>query len=201
MTKFILLLQNHRANFKQTLHKVLLGEGDSYLFTFFPRGVIYEIAKIHWQMLKNLLLQNHTPISTKLGTKHSWMKKIQVSSNEGLHPFQRGDNNEIAKIHWWNLKIFFSKTIQLISTKLCTKHPWVIHVCWKGRQCLFSRGVNYEIAKIHYPSLKIFSRIIGPISTKLGIKGEGDSRFYKKNPFNSTKGDDWFSPLQINILI
>ena len=37
------------------------------------------------------------PISTKLGTKHPWVKGIQVCSNEGPHPFPRGDNYEIAK--------------------------------------------------------------------------------------------------------
>ena len=35
--------------------------------------------------------------STKLGTKHPWVKGIQVCSNEGLRPFTRGDNNEKAK--------------------------------------------------------------------------------------------------------
>ena len=38
-------------------------------------------------------------ISTKLGTKHPWVKRIQVYSNEGPLPFSRGDNKEIAKIH------------------------------------------------------------------------------------------------------
>ena len=39
------------------------------------------------------------PISTKLGTKLTWMKGIQVCSNEWPHPFPRVDNNEIVKIH------------------------------------------------------------------------------------------------------
>ena len=72
------------------------------------------------------------PISTKLGTKHPWVKGIQVCSNEGPRPFPRGDNYEIVKIHWRNLKIF-SRTTEPISTKLGTKHPWVkgIQVCSK----------------------------------------------------------------------
>ena len=37
------------------------------------------------------------PISIKLRTKHNWMWGIQVCSNEGLRPFPRGDNYEIAK--------------------------------------------------------------------------------------------------------
>ena len=44
------------------------------------------------------------PISTKLGTKHLWVKGIQVSSNEEPHPFPRGDNYEIVKIHGQNYK-------------------------------------------------------------------------------------------------
>ena len=31
--------------------------------------------------------------------KHLWVKGTQVCSNEGPHPFTRGDNKEIAKIH------------------------------------------------------------------------------------------------------
>ena len=42
------------------------------------------------------------PISTKLGTRHPWVKGIQVCSNEGLRPFPRGDNNKIAKTYWRN---------------------------------------------------------------------------------------------------
>ena len=44
--------------------------------------------------------------STKLGTKHLWVKGIQ--SYFSSHELR--DNNHIAKVHWRNLKIFFSKT-------------------------------------------------------------------------------------------
>ena len=37
------------------------------------------------------------PISTKLGTNHPWVKSIQICSNEGPRPIQRGDNYEIGK--------------------------------------------------------------------------------------------------------
>ena len=38
-----------------------------------------------------------------------------------------------------------------ISTKLGTKHPWVmgIQVCLNERLCPFPRGDDYEITKIH----------------------------------------------------
>ena len=38
-------------------------------------------------------------ISSKLGTKHSLVKGIQVCSNEDARPSPREDNYEIAKIH------------------------------------------------------------------------------------------------------
>ena len=56
-------------------------------------------------------------ISTKLGTKHPWVKRIKVSSNEGPHHFQRGDNYEIAKIYQWYLKSS-PEPLEPISTKL-----------------------------------------------------------------------------------
>ena len=46
------------------------------------------------------------PFSTKLDAKRHWVKGI----HEGL-PFSKGDYKEIEKIHWWNLKIFFSRTM------------------------------------------------------------------------------------------
>ena len=90
-----------------------------------PLGDNYEIAKTQTKFKKILLLRTTGPISTKLGTMHLWVKEIQVISNEGHRAFPRGDNYEIAKIHWWNLKIFFFRTTEPISTKLGTKHPWV----------------------------------------------------------------------------
>ena len=52
-----------------------------------------------------------------------------------LPPFPRGDNYEIAKIHWQNLKIFSSRTTWPI--KLSTKHPWV-----KGIQVSANKGIR-----------------------------------------------------------
>ena len=52
------------------------------------------------------------PNLTKLGTNQPWVKGIQVCSNEGPGPHQRGDNHENAKIGWCHLKIFFSRTTE-----------------------------------------------------------------------------------------
>ena len=56
----------------------------------------------YWRNLKIFFSRTTEPISTKLGTKHPWVKGIQVCSNDGSCPFPRGDNYEIAKIHWRN---------------------------------------------------------------------------------------------------
>ena len=98
---------------------------------------------------------------------------IQICSNEGPRPFPRGDNKELAKIHWQTLKIYFLRTTGPISTKLGTMHPWVKgnQVCSNEGSLPFLRGDNNEIAKTHWRTLKIlFSRTIWLILTKLGTK-------------------------------
>ena len=68
------------------------------------------------------------PVSTKLGLKRPWMKRIQVCS--GLSP-RGGGIITMYRKNWQNFKIFFSRFTGIISTKLDTKHPWVkgIPVC------------------------------------------------------------------------
>jgi hypothetical protein len=39
------------------------------------------------------------PVLTRLGTKHHWVKGIQVCSNKGDSSSPRGDNSERVKIH------------------------------------------------------------------------------------------------------
>ena len=63
------------------------------------------------------------PISNKHGTKHPWVKGIQDCSNKRSRIFPKGDNHEIAKIYWRNLKTKIFITTEPISTKLGTKHP------------------------------------------------------------------------------
>ena len=138
------LLQNHWANFNQTWQKASLGEEDSSWSnkdpSFFPRGNNYEIAKIYLQNLRIFFSKTIGTILTKLGTKPLCVKRIQVSSKEGSHPFPRGDNNEKTKIHWWNLKISFSITTGPNPTKLGRNHPWM-----KGSQGFTNK--NYSFLK------------------------------------------------------
>ena len=102
---FLLLLQNHWANFNQTWHKAFMGKGDSSWFKW--RAM--PLSKGRWQWNSKItvtnfktLLKNHWTNLTKLGTKHPLVKGIQVCSNEGPGPFPRGDNYEIVKIHLRN---------------------------------------------------------------------------------------------------
>jgi hypothetical protein len=53
------------------------------------------------------------------------MKEIQVCSNKGPGPRQRGDNHKNVKMGWSDLKIFFSRTNEPILIGLGTNHPWV----------------------------------------------------------------------------
>jgi hypothetical protein len=52
------------------------------------------------------------------------LKGIQVCSNKGPGPLQRGDNHKKVKMRWGHLKIF-SRTIGPILTRLGTNCPWV----------------------------------------------------------------------------
>ena len=101
------------------------------------------MVKINWRNFKIFFSWTIEPISTKLGTKHPSVKGIQFYSNKGPCPFPRGDNCEIAKIHWRNLKIFFSRTAGPILTKFGTKHPWV-----KGIQ-VFSNEESFNFHKVN----------------------------------------------------
>ena len=105
----------------------------------FPRADNYGIAKIHWYNLKILFSRTSGPISTKLGTKHPWVKGIYVGANEGPCPFPRADYYKIAKMQWRILKIFFSLTTGRMSTKLGKKHPWAngTQVCSNEGSCTF----------------------------------------------------------------
>jgi hypothetical protein len=52
------------------------------------------------------------------------MKEIQVYSNKGTGPLQRGDNNKNVKMGWGHLKILFSRTTGPILTRFGTNHSW-----------------------------------------------------------------------------
>jgi hypothetical protein len=118
------------------------------------------------------------------------VKGIQVCSNKGQGPLQRGDNHKNVKMGWGHLKIFSSRTSRPNLIKLKTHHPWLkgIQVCSNKGSGFIQRGDNHKNVKMGWGHLKIFSRTTGPILTRLGtnhpwIKGiqmcsnEGDNPY------------------------
>ena len=84
------------------------------------------------------------PISTKLGTKHSWVKGTQFCSSEGPGLFPRGGNYEIAKIHWRNFKKNLSLQIHwanfnqtwhkaFLGDEESSSFEWMVLPFFKGR--------------------------------------------------------------------
>ena len=67
--------------------------------TPFPMRDNYEIAKIHWRVLKIFLSRTTGPISSKLRTNHPWDSN---SFKWRAMPFSKGDNYEKGNILWRN---------------------------------------------------------------------------------------------------
>jgi hypothetical protein len=74
--------------------------------------------------------------------------KIKFIHIKGQVLFKR---DIITKMGWGHLKIFFSRTIGPILTRLGTNYPWVKGVCmWsKEGNSPFPRGNNSQRVKIH----------------------------------------------------
>ena len=72
------------------------------------------------------------PISTKLGTKHPWVKGIQFCPNERPRPFPRTNNYEIAKLQLRNLIkssfLVFSQVIDVAHGPLVVIFMPTIHL-------------------------------------------------------------------------
>jgi hypothetical protein len=61
------------------------------------RGDNSKRVKTHWKFLKFFFSRTSRPNSIKLGTNYPWVKGIQISSNKGPGPLQRGDNHKNEK--------------------------------------------------------------------------------------------------------
>ena len=81
--------------------------------------------------------------------KASLGEGIQISSNKGHSHFQGGDNYEIAKKNWQNLKIFL-RTTKPISTKLGTMHLW-----WRRK-----RGWSFSSPNQRYEIITALSKCV-----------------------------------------
>jgi hypothetical protein len=111
------------------------------------------------------------PILIKLGTNHSWVEGISVSSNKRDSPSPRGDDSKRVKIQWQFLKIFFSRTSWPNSIKLGTNYSWKKEnqVCSNKGPGPLQRGDNHKNVKMGWGHLNIFfSRTTVPILTRFG---------------------------------
>ena len=127
----------------------------------FQRKIITKKRKYIDKILKIFFSRTTVPISSKFGTKHYWVKGIQVCWKEGPRPIPRGDNYKLGKICWQNLKIF-SRTIVPNLIKLGTKHPWVkgIKVC-SGKEPSNSQEHNvfFLLIKVIISWFELFSQV------------------------------------------
>ena len=134
--------------------------------------------KIHLRNLKIIFWRTIVPWhKLSLGKGNS-----RFFSNIGPRPFQRGDNYKMAKMHWQNFKICFSRSTESISTKLGTKHPLVkrLQVCLNDWHGLFQVEIITKWRK--YIDEIFFSKTNWANFNQPWHKasfGEEDSRFYK----------------------
>ena len=102
----------------------------------FSRGDNDEIAKNTLMKFKKNLLQNHWA-----NFNQTWHK---ASLGDGFEFVQmKGPTHEIAKIHWWNNKNFFSRksSIQRISKLIAQSiHTWSVF-----KWSITARGDNNRI--------------------------------------------------------
>ena len=97
----------------------------------------------------HLLLKNQWANFNQTSLKASFGNGDSSFLNERSRPFSRGYIYQIAKIHWQNLKIFFSRTTKPISTKLGTSILW-----WWGLKCVQIKGHTPFQEKIITKKLK-----------------------------------------------
>jgi hypothetical protein len=85
-----------------------------------------------WGHLKIFFSRTTGPILTRLGTNHLYMGGIQVCSNEGDNPSQRGDYSERMKIH-----SNFKKNLLLQNQLTKFNQTWYKLSLGKGNSSLF----------------------------------------------------------------
>ena len=121
-------------------------------------------------------------ISTKLGTKQNWVNGILVCSNKGPRTLSRGDNHEIAKIHWRNLKKSSQEPLYQFQPNFAHIQRWRFLSLLKNVPLLIPRRVITEIIK--WTS----QEPLGYFQSKLGQGNLGLRRFK-----SIKKGNTFFS--------
>jgi hypothetical protein len=87
-----------------------------------PRRDNSERVKIHRKCFKIFFPRTSWPKSLKLGTSYPLVKRIQVCSNKGPDPLQRGNNHRNVGKGWGHLKILFLKTMKPEKLNFILKH-------------------------------------------------------------------------------
>ena len=95
-----------------------------------------------------LLLQHH-----RASFSQTWHKAFLGEGHSSMNIwrttlFSKRRYYKVAKIHWQNFKIFFSRTTGPIPTKLKTNHPWV-----KGIQVYSNEG-SHAFPRIDFKKLR-----------------------------------------------
>ena len=143
-------LQNHRVSFNQSWHNEYFDDGEPHLFkwralSFYKRKFLQN----RWNLKIFFKINGpiFQPYLAKIILGWSEFKFVQMKGHAGLFP--RGDNDDIAKSNWRNLKILFSRTTEPISTRFGTMHHGEDLSLFNWRAMVLSRRDNYEKAIIH----------------------------------------------------
>ena len=121
--------------------------------------------------LFHIFIFSRTTVSVQTNLAQSIFWDSSLFKRKATLFFKTGDNYEILKIHWRNLKIFFSRTAEPISTQLSINHPWVkgIQVCSNQGPHPFRKGSITKKCKNTLTKFDFFfSRSAKPISNKIG---------------------------------
>ena len=134
------------------------------------QGEIIMKQRKYIDKIKKIFFSRTTePISTKRCTKHPWVQGNQVCSNEGPHPFQRGDNYEIVKNtltklknlllqnHWANFNQTWHKASLCEWDLICSKKKHLIFI--KIIMGFFLLLINVMILSYVFIDLNCFSQV------------------------------------------
>ena len=119
---------------------------------------------------KGKYLRNSENTLTKF---KNFLQLFKFFTNKGPSPFPRGDNKEIAKIHWRNLKIF-SRTTEPMSTKLGTKHHLMKETQGfkkKGQWSCFSSPIQCYDIIITFSKCVFWFKLVSQVSPWASCSG------------------------------
>ena len=193
MKKFF--LENHWARITHIFMKAFWDSADLSLYKLWsPRvklGTQEGELFLHLYIGKNLLKWNIRPISIKLGTNISCMIGIQIYSNEGSCPLQRGDNhknrvgsfkNLLLQNHWARRAHIYMKAFWYNVDSSLYK-PWSPGV---GRG---HNRENYIYICLYWTNLLLQNQQANFNQTwHKSSLGKGNSKLYKSRARSFSKG-------------